>query len=612
MREKLTLFSNGYVYHPRFLLFHAEVSGALKQEWFEASYLPPFDRRQDDGLEYEFRVVLLPEHSYNLELFALRYEPLLKEQWSARRNSINTSYGADFRYRKRPYFFHSRYSEESVDSEETRTDVSRLGIDGQYYKDFAGGRIFSVDAAFNPSRFESSYGVSGETSEARAGSLVDLGRYRLDSSVTWTRNSQGTDSRDDLESEQLAWYERFTALLPHHLRAELAYRYLDSETTLPAGAAGRRRFSTESRYLDLDLIHQLYRSLQTTYSARLADQSSPGGESSSVGHSLSFNYTKEIPGGRLIANLGGSRVESENRGRLDVVEEGHPATQIPGSFVLARQNIERGSLRVSLRSPLPPNEMIELTEGVHYALAEVGAGLELTVYSLPPQFVVPGTYEIRVSYVLAGGNFELRMDTVTHGASLELFDQRLTPYYSYSELRSRVLSGQYGGGSLDSSTLTAGLIFRWRRFRALAEYQKVEWQVSPYESWRGELQLAGDLGPTASYYATVSHRLRTFPEGRQGLARGEYDEKTSSAAGSIQKQLFSRRLILSLGGSYSRLDGLVVNDAYSITGSASWKLGRLDLTLGASVFDTETEGPLLIASRRSHQYYYLKLRRQLF
>ena len=222
MREKLTLFSNGYVYHPRFLLFHAEVSGALKQEWFEASYLPPFDRRQDDGLEYEFRVVLLPEHSYNLELFALRYEPLLKEQWSARRNSINTSYGADFRYRKRPYFFHSRYSEESVDSEETRTDVSRLGIDGQYYKDFAGGRIFSVDAAFNPSRFESSYGVSGETSEARAGSLVDLGRYRLDSSVTWSRHSQGIDSRDDLESEQLAWYERFTALLPHHLRAELA------------------------------------------------------------------------------------------------------------------------------------------------------------------------------------------------------------------------------------------------------------------------------------------------------------------------------------------------------------------------------------------------------
>ena len=72
VREKLTLFWNGYVYHPRFLVYHLEVAGALKQEQFEASYLPPQDQRNGSGLEYDGRVVLLPAHSSNRELFARR------------------------------------------------------------------------------------------------------------------------------------------------------------------------------------------------------------------------------------------------------------------------------------------------------------------------------------------------------------------------------------------------------------------------------------------------------------------------------------------------------------------------------------------------------------
>ncbi len=70
--------------------------------------------------------------------------------------------------------------------------------------------------------------------------------------------------------------------------------------------------------------------------------------------------------------------------------------------------------------------------------------------------------------------------------------------------------------------------------------------------------------------------------------------------------------MVSLGGSFSRLDGLVVNDAFSANASASWRLGKLDFTLGASVFDTQTEGSFLVESRRTHEYYYLKLRRFLF
>jgi hypothetical protein len=613
VREKLTLFWNGYVYHPRFLVYHLEVAGALKQEQFEASYLPPQDRRDGSGLEYDVRVALLPEHSYNLELFARRFEPLLKEQWVTRRASVNTTYGADFRYRKKPYFFNSRYSEDRIETGDATFDVSKLALDGQYFKNFENGNVLSFDAAFSPSRFDSSYGLKGSTSDARVGNLVELGRFRLSSSLTRSEYQQESDTTGGLESEQLAWYEQFTARLPYNLRSEISYRFQDSRSSQPTGIAdGRREYRTESRDLDFDLIHQLYRSLETTYSFRRSEQSSTGGASTALGHALNFNYTKEIPRGRLIANLGGSSFETESGGRVDVVEEGHPATAVPGSFVLARQNVERRSLRVTLRSPEPPNEMVELVEGVHYAISDLGSGLELTVFALPPQFVVPGTYEIRVSYSLAGGNFRLRSETLSHGASVALFDNLLTPYYSFTELRSSVRSGYYAGGSLDSTTLTGGLLFQWRMLRARAEYQRVEWELSPYESWRGEVQLVGNLGPATSYYATVSHRARRYPEGRPGALAGAYVEKTSTAAGSFQQQLFSRHLVVALGGSYSRLDGLLDNEAHSVTASATWKIGRLDLTLGASLFDSDTEGPLVVASHRTHKYYYLKLRRQLF
>jgi hypothetical protein len=614
LREKLTLFSNGYVYHPRFMIYHAEVAGALKQEWFEASYVEPIDRRDNDAYEYDFRLVFLPEHDYNFEVFALRYEPLLKEQWAVRRTNVNTSYGADFRYRRKPWFFHTRFDEESTEYGESTTDVTRLGVDGMYYKDLANGGTFSVDAAFNPSRYETSTGLEGESDDARVGNLLDFGRWRLSSNVSWNQDAQrGTTDRRDIESDQFLWWEQLTAYLPYHLRAELGYRWQDSENRLPLPDGGTRIYDSRTQDLDFDLIHKLYLSLESTYSFRYGDQTSSAGESASTSHGLNFNYSKEIPArSRIIANLGGARTDFESKGQVSVVEEGHPATPVPGSFVLARQNIDRATVRVTLRSPLPPNELIELVERVHYTLTPAGAGLELMVFALPPQFVVPGTYEIRVSYVLDDGSYELTTDTLSHSVSVELFDQLLTPYYSYSELRSRTKSGYYGGGDLDSTTFTAGLIFRWRQFRLLAEYENIDWQVSPYESWRGELQVTGNLGPYSNYYFNAAHRIRTYPDGRPGAVVGEYEETTSSASGSINRQLFRRRLVVSLGGSFSRLDGLVVNDAYSVNGSASWRVGKLDFTLGASIFDTQTEGSFLVESQRTHEYYYLKLRRFLF
>src|SRR4051812_19092541 len=51
-QEKLTLFSNGYVYHPRFVVYQASVAGLLKQESYRSPLLASGWRHRS-GVEYD-------------------------------------------------------------------------------------------------------------------------------------------------------------------------------------------------------------------------------------------------------------------------------------------------------------------------------------------------------------------------------------------------------------------------------------------------------------------------------------------------------------------------------------------------------------------------------
>ena len=98
----------------------------------EAGRLPELAARRpsgwsdNTGLEYDFRLVVLPEHSYNLRVFAARYEPLFKEQAATQHSNIANSRGAVFRYRKKPYFAHVGYTDDSIESGNTTSDVQAL------------------------------------------------------------------------------------------------------------------------------------------------------------------------------------------------------------------------------------------------------------------------------------------------------------------------------------------------------------------------------------------------------------------------------------------------------------------------------------------------------
>src|SRR5262249_29074561 len=203
-------------------------------------------------------------------------------------------------------------------------------------------------------------------------------------------------------------------------------------------------------------------------------------------------------------------------------------------------------------------------------------------------------------------------DDLGYNASVELLDAMLTPYYSYIAIRSDVLSGVFPGTPLDSTTRTVGLRYHRDELRALGEYQRMDWDISPYRSWRTEVQYSGSLSTTSRAYAIASYLNKYFPQGTSPSQPEAITDRIASASGNYQKQFPDQNLILSAGGSVSRLSGHVDGHAYSLNSSLTWKVGKMDLTAGAAAYESETTGTTGqtdTTNGRSHQYYYFNLRR---
>ena len=610
LKEKFTLYSRGYSYHPRFLQYYLALSGALKQENFSASFTGPLGWRYRSGIEYNARIYLLPEHSYNLEAFALRLEPLFKEHSATQHNSVETSKGAIFRYQKKPYFFDAKYTYETITSTIQTSRITRYGAGGSYYKDFTNSKVFSVSGNYFHPSFTNSDGLSGSSDEYFLGSLIRNRWLSLSSNVSDTSFDQESPFFEDLKSDQFSFLEQLTAYLPLNFRFEGQYRY--QKNTNEIGESSENFRSTKRKEAVFTIAHRLYQSLDSSYTYRRDSIDSTGGDSKGVSHYGNVEYSKRTDLGHLLAGTNLGRSETDSNGTTAVVNEPHSGVPVPGSFLLNEsQQIDSLSIQLFLKSPLPPNELIQLQENIHYTVQPQGNTFQIQIFSLPPQFAVPDTYDFLVTYSLTTGNFKLRTDTFAYHISLDLFDA-LTPYHTYARSSPDVLFGELPGFLFDSSTWTAGLLFHRGGFHVLGEYQKLDWEISPFRAIRFEGRYTGSLSPTLSFNAAAEYLNKYFPRGTSPQNENAYREERTTVSGRIQKQLFERALRLSAGGSYSRYNSLTDGNAFSLNAGISWRIAKLDFTLGATAYESEAEGFGGIQQQRTHQYYFLNVGRKLF
>ena len=613
--EKLTFFSNGYSYHPRFLQYQFSISGGLKQENYSSSFAPSTGWTHDTGLDYAARLFFLPEHPYNVQLFALRYEPLYKEQSQTRHRNVETSNGARFRYRSKPWFFNAGYLDNTLESQSEFSNVKRLDLNGEFFKEFGGGNVFSATAFYMPSDFSASHQLEGSSSQYGASGMVDVHHARLDVTASQSDYEQHSPFSGRLENDQRHVEERLSVNLPLNFRTDFLYRVLNntSTSTTPLAPAPRE-LSDDSEDLEAVFSHRLYQSLDSRYVFLRSERTSTGGDSLAVSHTLGADYGKTIPRGRILAGVNLSTIHTDSTGRTDVSSEPHPAVPVPtppGGFVLGQPNVDRSSVAIFVRSPIPPFDVIRLVEGIHYDVTQVGATLEIHVFLLPPP-LLPGTYDFVASYSLTTGTFELRTNSTGFHTSVRLLDDLLTPYYRYLAVRSEVLSGFFPGTPLDSTTNTLGLAVSRGPWRAYGEVESLEWEVSPYRQWRAGAQYTGTLDPTLRLYGTADYLHRYYPEGSSAGVTTPYSEDSTTLTGSIQKELVSRTLLLSAGGSYSKVTGLVDSDAWALDAAMSYTIGKLELAAGFDVYSAGTQGVGGGRNDRDHQYYFIKIRRRIF
>jgi len=611
--EKITFFSNGYFYHPRFLLYQLSISGALKQEDYTQTLTPPAGWTHGTGFDYDGRLFFLPEHPYNFELFALRREPLYKEQAQTQHSTVETTNGARFQYRRRPFFAHAGYLNNSNSSQSDFSNVERLNLDGEYYKEFGGRNIFSASAFFTPSRYSGSFGLTGDASQYGVTGLVDVHAVRLYVTASKSEFDQQSLLSGRLANDQFSFQERLSAFLPMNFRADFYYRILNNTSMITDPVVPQsRELEDDAQDLEAVISHRLFQSLDSQYVFLRAERDSSGGDSTSVSNSLGFDYSKLIARGRVMAGLHLGTILTDSTGQTDIPSEPHPAVFVPGTFVLGQSNVDQASLSVFLRSPIPPFQLVPLVENVNYTVTLVATRLEIDVFTLPPQFVVPGTYDFVASYSLATGTFEQRMNTVAFNTSVQLLDNMLTPYYSYLAIRTQLLSGSFPGVPLDSTTNTVGLTFLYGPWRALGEFQSLAWDVSPYDQWRAEVQYTGSIDPTLRVYGTADYLYRYYSHGTSYDVPNAYSETNVSLSGSVQKDFLARSLMFSAGGSYTRMLGLVDSNAYSLNSALTWRIGRLELSAGVDAYGSESQGNSSGQYNRTHQYYFLKLLRRIF
>ncbi|HEY2775798.1 MAG TPA: hypothetical protein VGK20_17280 [Candidatus Binatia bacterium] len=623
IREKLTLSTEGYSYDPRFLRYRLSLGGAVKQERYDSSVLGSTGWDIGEGLEYDARVTLLPDHPYNLLTFATRYEPVYPQQAAASHNNVADDYGVSLRYRRKPWFFDAGFLDSQMNTTGSNSDVQRVLVDGEYFKRWESGRQLTFNGSVHPSWYTDSNGLDGSSLESLVGNVIDLKKATLSSNFSDNTFDQKQDNQNSYDTKQLAWWELFSLYLPWNFRTDLEWRMHDDTSdianpgpiTLPD-----RHYSDDGNSARFDVVNRLYESVDTTYRFLRDVHDTSGGNSTELSNGVDVQYTKQVPHGRVLVGGSFERSDFDNHGMTDVVADPYTGTAVPGTFTLRRTDVDPSSIVVLLRSPIPPFETIQLVEGVHYFVNTLVEPFEVQILSLPVEFVVPGSYDFYLSYSQSTGEYELQTDDGTGSASVELFNQLVTPYFRYTAVRSSVLSGVYPGTPIDSDSYSTGVRLLYGPVRARGEYQRLEWASNPYDAWRAELQYVGPITRTITTYTTATFLDRHFLGGEAPYTTPRYYERIITVSGTITKQLFSRNLVLAIGGSYSNISGLTDSNAWSANSSIIWHIGKLDLSLTATAYGSDSHTGVVSTAppsslpesfRRDHELISINIKRQL-
>lgn len=606
-KEKLTFVSDGFSYHPRFFQYHLLLAAALKQETYKS------DGRDTVGssgtaLDYDLKLHFLPEHPYKLDLFTSRTEPLYKQHFSADGGAVTSRSGAVFSYRKKPYFLTLRSIDSTREWAQGSSALDLYGANALYIRELGGGRKLSFSGFYDHYAVRPSSGSGGDAGNSGIGNMIDLNTATLQSTIS--RSASRSDTEDaGVDSDGFTWLERMSLKLPLHFTSRFTYRYQRHDRTIAATAtSGKEERSVNNRDYELDIVHKLYRSLETTYRLRRDSAASANGDAASTAHSLVASYSKSVPHGIFFAGANLSRSETDSTGQTTVANESHENLALNEVFSTQQREADCESVRVYLTDHAAGDRPVEVD---FIAVPSPEDRCAIMVTGIPQDFDETVAHDYTVSYTLESASYSLETRSYGYNASLNLFHNNLNPYVSHTVTSAEVVSGAYPGNPSDGSVSTVGVILGSLPVRFLAEYQQSDGRANSYRRWRGEIGYNRSVTATTNVALTASHGNTAYPEGATANASQAYTDEATRFSANLQQRLFNRTLVLFGGGSYAAFQGLMNSSSYSLNAGLRWKIGKTTVVAGVNGYRSLREDPLESESTRSRQYFYLNFRRDI-
>lgn len=612
--EKIVLRVNGFVYHPRFLLFLGKIGGGFSQEMYRYKSAGT-DQDSTSQLfiwEYEFRTLLLPEHPYNLELYVMRYNPFIIGRANSEIGSVTTSEGALFSYKKRPFKFKLSYKIGDTESSRSVSDSESFNAFANYFKE-----NFTLAGSFSQSATNNTIG-SSETE-------FDLIHYSIENQIRLfqrkvylTSNASKVLSEQQsvgtvIEGNRLSWTEQLNMYLPWNFNSILTYGYFrDEQKSRDTGAEarGQRESVSTSNSAGLSITHMLYESLRTIYSFNYNESLTSTGDSEVTMNYISTAYTKKIPRGKLIAGLQLSNSILKRTGAPTVTAEDIQA-KIFDEFTLKESDIDTELIRVFVKDPVT-SALIELKNNVHFSINSVGNTVKIFIIDIPPEAEDPDPfheYTFRVTYSFIVGSIEIEKSGFGYNLKLELFDGLVNPYYIYNHENQELLSGTLTGGTDEVTSNTVGLVLQKQPYTLLMEYQDYDSRLTPSKRYRAETNYRQNFEMTTYVDARVYY---TKVKNLAGFFDVESTTETSMGMDlKVNKRYPRKNLTVTAFGSYSNRKLIFVTNTYSLGAAVTWKVAKIDLSLGAnmSLIDSSFDAG---KAETTNQTYYFTLKRKLF
>jgi hypothetical protein len=483
-QEKLTLGTEGDIYHPDLLTFSAALALGLRQSRFD--FDDDVDRDSGTLDEYGLSGQLLRKQWYPMGFHFDKSDQFIPRLFNSTLRSQRESAGGTLALRSEDWPMYFQYGQDQITQKGVSARDSDLFVrEGESFR-------YSLEhdfSEFSNLRFE--YG-SDDIKQKRFGTLFDRKeqRYNLRHDLLFGDDRQHRfdsffsflDQSGDQELEQLQWQERLR--LEHSDTFETHYSMTFDESERPTLQNDRIRGGA-------GFVHRLFQSLVTRgdlYSSKT--HLDEGVDIDENEGRLGFDYQKKNPWGTFFGNYTAGILDLEQTGggnTVNTIDERHPF-EVTGSLriQLERTNIDTSSIIVmdSSRSKFYTDYTVSQNSGITEIIIIPGGDI-----------TTDGNQTLSIDYDFFSEPQRNEKATTENLTVRERFHNGLSLYYQHRTRDERLSSTETNIVPDEFEINTFGTDYVSKGLRLSAEYSREKSTRIPSRSKQLEASYQLPLGP---------------------------------------------------------------------------------------------------------------------